>query len=195
MARRRTFGTGGATVSLEWVNEGRVAAGLVAVEKGIRQVELPLSSARFTLIRAVEESFAGKADQDGNPWPQWAKSYRKEAEATNIDGLLQRENKLYIRVTNPASYPIRGNALFIKRDALEQSYGALHETGTDNNRSELPRRSFIYPGTTTQARIFATFRAWLDNTVAIYTRGGKTFRQLRDPGGSGRFVSRPEQIL
>ncbi len=173
--------TGGGALRVDWVpNPESIAQSIFSVARYIEDAELPIAVARDILITDVQESFAAERDPvTGMNWRPWARPYPESSQ------ILIKSGALYDKVTDPASYPIAFQSLFIERDAIYQSYGARHQEGSVG----LPQRPFIGPSPSATNKIGAVFQGWMANAVAIYERGGGFFIQKRSGGCFGSELS------
>lgn len=161
-----------------------VGEAIIAAANHLGDSFYPLVASRELVIRDVEERFATRTNPEGLKWKSWQPPYWHEGT------ILRRPpakstgpRSLYEAVTDPDSYPISTNSLFIERDALYTHYGAAHQQGL----GKMPQREFLGPSAVTRGLIFqGIFPGWINNTIAIYERGGRTFTQRR--GAKGRFV-------
>jgi phage gpG-like protein len=171
----------GGHVRFDWTPEpNTIADALVEAAAHIAKPHLILAAARQQIIEDVKRRFRSESSPQGVEWAAWSKKYTRNREGKK----LQLSGALYGAVTAPESYPIDGTSLFIETSAMETSYGAIHQTGmTGRPRSgDLPARPFMGYSAKAQERIYILFLGWVNQAVAIFERGGRTYMQARGPG-------------
>ncbi len=183
-------------VNIRWVNENHVRMQFAQAANKLDNIVLPLAVARQRIIDDVRKRFDTKTSPEGTPWPKWSKNYVPAKDANPSSGILVQESDLKDAMLDPASYPIRGNALFLSTSAMQTNYGEIHQRGSNRNSNRLPKRQFIETGETglLQAGIYRIFQSFAADSLRVFSRRGQVIVQSIEPG-STRFGKGARVIL
>lgn len=183
-------------VNVRWVNEKQVRMQFAEAANKLDNIVLPLAVARQVIIDNVRQRFDQKNSPEGTTWPAWAKNYQPAHDTNPASGMLEQEGTLRGKMLDPASYPIRGNALFLSRSAIETNYGEIHQRGSNRKNNRLPKRQFIETGETglLQTSIYRIFQSFASDALRVFSRRGQIIAQSIEPG-STRFGKGARVIL
>lgn len=186
-------------VSYTWVPDPIVMAeNVLEVERGLKNMQLPLRFAAEQTQADIREHFHTETDPDGTSWKDWAESYEKAA-AGNI-GILRKSGDLYDDATSDRAMIVTNDSVFYDTSAMPER-GIWHQEGRPDRKTKggspnpLPQRQFLGLSNEAQVLIFATFDDWFDGVTRLFTTStGKTGRKhaLQGVGSTGHkgFIPR-----
>lgn len=130
------YGALGGEINFEWIPDPEVVASkMMEIAGYLDNVESPLVLSQQVLINDIRQRFQTKTDPDGSHWQEWSDSYRPDAEAHNIDGILVRTGELRSSSTSDTAFVVDGHSIFYDTGGLPEYWlwnqeGATRSTGT-----------------------------------------------------------------
>lgn len=159
---------------------------MLAVAGSLADRKAPLLAASEAVREDIRERFETETDPSGDPWEQWAESYKEHAESYPNKGILQQSMALVEAASSTEATVVTGDTVFYRTNVLPH-YGLAHESGLPDRKHPLPQRSFLGLSAQAASVIFGFFSEWFDGAIALYpTARGKigrrhSFRAI--PGG------------
>jgi len=177
-------------VTFTWTPDPALyGAKLQAVAAAIENRTLPLAVASETMQGDIRERFETETDPEGNPWEDWADSYRDYAESYPNVGILRQDQELVDAASSSEAMVISHDAVFYRTDLLP-SYGLAHESGLEQRKHPLPKRSFLGMSEEAAAVIFATFAEWFDRSIDLFITSTGRVGMRHALRGAGGFIPR-----
>lgn len=184
-------------VVIDWNPDPVVFAdAILTVEEALRDTRLPLLASKEFVQEDIQKRFQTQTDPSGEPWEEWAESYKPYAEEFPNIGILRQTDELYQAATSESAFVVNSNTVFYAAENLP-ARGIWHQEGRPGRRTRqgtanpLPQRQFLGMEEGTRTLIFATFSDWFDRAIDLFaTITGRTGRRHAMRGAMGRFIPR-----